>query len=217
MTNPVRFPTLARRTGIRVRCYRANSGGFSLVEVLISVIILSFGMLGMVGLQAAAIQANRDARLQSVASALARELAEMMRGNKQVGLAAGSANPYLGEFSNPGAATPLVPATVSYCLNVGATACATPTATANAEMTDWLARVDAELPGARVVICVDALPFDASTGLPVWACSSGTGATTVIKIGWTRNSTNRAVTGTLAFDRALTPAIVLPITPGAVL
>ena len=216
MTNRIKFSShKARLVGSR----RASAGskGFSLVEVLISIVILSFGMLGMVGLQAAAIQANRDARLQSVASALARELAEMMRGNKQISLLTGSANPYLGDFSNPAAATPLAPTTAAYCLNVGSTACANQTATANAEMTDWLSRVDAELPGARVVICVDAVPFDATTGLPLWACSTNTGATSVIKIGWTRNSTNRAATGTAAFDRASVPSIVLPITPGAAL
>ena len=213
MTNPVKF--LSRKTHLAgSRRTNVGSKGFSLVEVLISIIILSFGLLGMVGLQAAAIQANRDARLQSVASALARELAEMMRGNKQIGLLTGSANPYLGDFSNPVAATPLAPATASYCLNVGATACSSQTDTANAEMTDWLARVDAELPGAHVKVCADAQPFDTTSGLPLWPCSTGTGATSVIKIGWTRNSTNRAATGSAAFDRASAPSIVLPITPG---
>ena len=70
--------------------------GFSLIEVLISIIILSFGLLGMVGLQAAALQANRDARLQSVATTLGRELAEKMRGNKAVAVLL--ANPYLGMY-----------------------------------------------------------------------------------------------------------------------
>ena len=214
MTKPVHYAAFTSRlSGSRTL---SSSKGFSLVEVLISIIILSFGMLGMVGLQAAAIQANRDARLQSVASSLARELAEMMRGNKQIGLLTGTANPYLVAVSNPSAATPLAPATPSYCLNVGAAACTSQTNTANAQMTDWLSRVDSDLPGAKVTVCVDAQPFDASSGLPVWPCTPGAGATSVIKIGWTRNSTNRAATGTDRFDRASAPAVVLPITPGAV-
>ena len=204
--NPVsggcRKPALSRATFL-------HSNGFSLIEVLISIIILSFGLLGMVGLQAAALQANREARLQSSASVLARELAEMMRGNKDIGLLA-TANPYLGDFTSP-----LTPTTASYCLNVASsTACASNTAIADAQMTEWLARVASELPGARVRVCIDSAPFD-TNGIPQWACTaSGTGATAMIKMGWTRGSTNRSSSGDAAFDRAATPAIVLPITPG---
>lgn len=187
-----------------------SNQGFSLVEVLVSIVILSFGLLGMVGLQASALQANREARIQSVAIGLARELAEMMRGNKNVALLTAN-NPYLGNFTSP-----LTPTSASYCLNVaaGTTACANSTAIANAQMTEWLARVDNELPGARVNVCTDSAPFDAN-GLPQWACTAtGTGATLVIKIGWTRGSTNRTQTGNAAFDRATRPAVVLPITAG---
>ena len=180
-----------------------------MVEVLISIIILSFGLLGMVGLQAAALQANREARLQSSASVLARELAEMMRGNKDIGLLS-TANPYLGDFTSP-----LTPTTASYCLNVdSSTACPSNTAIADAQMTEWLSRVASELAGVRVMVCIDSAPFD-SNGIPQWACTaSGTGATAVIKMGWTRGSTNRSSSGDSALDRATTPAIVLPITPG---
>ena len=194
-----------------------TQAGFSLVEVLISVIILSFGLLGMVGLQAAALQSNREARLQSTATAQATELAEMMRGNKDVGLLT-TGNPYLGNFT-----TPLTPNTANYCLNVAlsTTPCASTATIADAQMTEWLSRVDAELPGARVVICMDAAPYDAS-GLPRWNCAtpvSGGSAPAVIKIGWTQGSTNRAATGSDAVKRASDPQskpiIVLAITAGA--
>ena len=72
-----------------------NLNGFSLIEVLISIIVLSFGLLGMVGMQSAALQANREARLQSSAAVLARELAEIIRGNKDIGILA-TGNPYVG-------------------------------------------------------------------------------------------------------------------------
>ena len=191
----------------------SESRGFSLVEVLISIVILSFGMLGIVALQASALQANREARLQSVASNLARDLAEMMRSNKAISVLTGTANPYLGDFNNPNGATPLAPATAAYCLSVGVTACVLPLDIANAQMTEWLARVDSELPAARVVVCSDSSPFDAS-GLPQWVCGTGAGANLVIKLGWTRGSTNRTNTGAAAFDRADVPSIVIPITPG---
>ncbi len=191
-----------------------NQAGFSLLEVLISVVVLSFGLLGMVGLQAAALQGNRDARLQSTAISLARELAETMRANKDIALLA--TNPYLGAFNTQ----PLVAAAPSYCLNVGSapTACANRTAIANADMTEWLARVSDELPSPRVEVCVDSAPYDAN-GVPRWICdATGTGATTVIKMGWTRASTNRSLSGADALQRASaansSPILVFPISAG---
>ena len=197
------------------------SKGFSLIEVLISIIVLSFGLLGMVGLQAAALQANRDARLQSVATALGRELAERMRGNKAVAILL--ANPYLGMYSNPAGASPLTHAVPSYCLNADAaplappatSACLDATEIARAEMTGWLAKVDNALPGARVEVCVDPAPYDVN-GLPQWSSCSNAGAgTLVIKIGWTRSSTNRDNTGDQAFGRAIRPSVTYPVTAGS--
>lgn len=192
---------------------RAQSlSGFSLIEVLVSIVVLSFGLLGMAGMQAASLQANREARLQSSATVLARELAEMIRGNKIIGILTTAANPYLGSFSTPLAAT-----TPAYCLSVSAAACANATAIANAQMTEWLARVDTELPGARVDVCYDSAPFD-SNGLPQWACTAG--GVVVVKIGWTKSSTNKslsvaaAASAPQAFERATIPSIVLPVTAG---
>nr|WP_286137872.1 type IV pilus modification protein PilV [Polaromonas sp. C04] len=192
---------------------RRNQPGFSLIEVLISIIVLSFGLLGMVGMQSAALQANREARLQSSAAVLARELAEMIRGNKEVGI--GATNPYLGSF----ATSPLVATTPSYCLNVATstTPCADQTAIANAQMTEWLARVDAQLPGARVSVCFDSAPFDGS-GLPQWGCNNagaGAGGIVMVKIGWTRGSTDRSQSGNAALERAKAPSIVFPVTAGS--
>lgn len=94
---------------------RRATGGFTLVEVLVSIVVLSFGMLGIVGVQAFALQSNREARLQSQAVNLARELAEMMRGNNQIGIKSAAAdNPYL-----LAATSPLAVATPSYCLQIG--------------------------------------------------------------------------------------------------
>lgn len=192
-----------------------TSLGFSLVEVLVAIVILSFGMLGMVGMQAFALQSNRDARLQSQAASLARELAELMRGNKVTAVLTGTANPYLGNFTTLAAASP------SYCLQSSnaATGCTSTADVASAEMTDWLARVEDELPGARVTVCYDAAPYD-STGLPQWDCTAtGADEIIVIKIGWTRSSTDRSQTGTNALERVTDsgsrPYLVFPVTSGS--
>jgi type IV pilus assembly protein PilV len=198
----------------------AGVRGFSLIEVLISIIVLSFGMLGMVGMQAAALQSNREARLQSVAYGLAQELAEMMRGNKDVAVLPPASNPYLVALQSP-----LAPATVSYCLNVGSncagTALSDQTTLAQAQLTEWLARVDQELPGARVVVCEDTAPYDATSDLPQWPCTPpgvGTVAQAYVKIGWNQSSTNRAAAPASAIiyarDNNSRPGLVFPVISG---
>jgi type IV pilus assembly protein PilV len=47
-----------------------KQGGFSLLEALISILIFSFGILGLVGLQATAMRTTTDARYRSEASYL---------------------------------------------------------------------------------------------------------------------------------------------------
>ncbi len=201
-----------------------RASGFSLVEVLVSIIVLSFGLLGMVGMQAAALQSNREARLQSVAYGLAQELAEMMRGNKDVALLA-TGNPYMFDGSSP-----LTAGTPTYCLTV-ATGCASDpgitnqTVIGHAQMTEWLARVDSELPGVRIRVCRDSAPFD-SSALPVWTCTAPTapavGAPPLpmyIKIGWTQASTNRAAAASELLvrtsDSGARPALVFPVISGS--
>ena len=72
------------------------SQGFTLLEILVSIVVLSFGLLGMVGIQAMALKSNNDARQQSAAVQLAGELSDMMRGNQVVALGLTTAtNPYL--------------------------------------------------------------------------------------------------------------------------
>lgn len=209
-----RLPPLPFKPTNATKSHTQRAYGFSLVEVLVSIVVLSFGLLGMVGMQAAALQSNREARSQSSAVVMARELAEVIRGNKTEGIKSSPDNPYLGSFSSP-----LVATTPSYCLNVatGTTACTDASDIANAQLTEWLTRVDTELPGARVSVCFDATPFD-SNGLPRWACD-GTGGILVIKIGWTRGSTDKSKSGNAALERTTDsssrPSVVFPVSAGS--
>jgi len=185
---------------------RRSDTGFSLLEVLVAIVVLSFGVLGVVGLQAASLQANKEARNQSAAVRLGRELGDMMRGNKDIAILSGSANPYLVDFTSP-ASPPTAPQ------NCSTTACSTPTAVAQFQIEDWLSRVTNELPGVHVVICVDSAPYD-TNGIPQWTCTN-TGGLTVVKMGWTRQSTKRDASAAAVVDRASVPAVVLPLTPGS--
>ena len=206
---------ILERSESRFKALRNTSSGFTLVEVLVAIVILAFGMLGTVGMQAFAIQANRDARLQAQAIVLARELAEMMRGNKDISIKTTTAtNPYL--------VSSMTMASPSYCMRVAnaGTGCTSTSDVASAEMTDWLQRVAAELPDPKVTVCFDATPFD-SSGLPQWTCNA-TGANEIafIKIGWTRVSTDKSQTGAAALEKASDsgsrPYVVFPVTGGNV-
>lgn len=189
--------------------------GFSLVEVLVAIVVLSFGLLGMVGMQAFALQSNREARLQGQAAVLARELAEMIRGNKVVGSDPLAANNfYLGAFA-VGSLT--MGSNAAYCSGANTSAaCTTPANVAKAEMTDWLTRFNTEFPGARVTVCLDKEPYD-SSGMPQWACTAaGANEIVVIKMGWTRASMDRTQTGAGAIESAASnpPSIIFPVTSG---
>lgn len=198
---------------VRARHARGRTQrGFSLLEVLVAIFVLSFGMLGMVGMQSFSLQANRQARLASTAAGLVREMGEMMRGNKDQARLTTN-NPYVGNFT-----APLTPTTAEYCMNVSnaSTGCTSGLAIANAQMTEWLSRVNSELPSPRVQICFDNQPYD-SNNLPQWGCN-GTGAGDLVmyvKIAWTQTSTDRSDTGSAAFVQASTrPILIVPITAG---
>jgi len=60
--------------------------GASLLEVLVTMLLLSFGMLALAGMQAYSVAAQKNAANRAIASALASELAELVRLNP-VGLA----------------------------------------------------------------------------------------------------------------------------------
>lgn len=63
--------------------------GFGMIEVLIALLVLSFGLLGLAGLQMSGLKGSHTASLRSTASLAAYEMAERMRLNA-AGLALGA-------------------------------------------------------------------------------------------------------------------------------
>lgn len=61
--------------------------GFSLVEVLIALVIMSIGMLGIAGLYAHAMRAGRTSVLRHHAVTLAGDVADRIRANPRAGVA----------------------------------------------------------------------------------------------------------------------------------
>lgn len=62
---------------------RTSVSGVSLLEVLLTVVILSIGILGMIGLQAQALRASHSSLYRSQAAYLAENIAERMRANPE--------------------------------------------------------------------------------------------------------------------------------------
>ncbi|WP_281378052.1 type IV pilus modification protein PilV [Chiayiivirga flava] len=62
--------------------HRPAARGFSLIEVMIAVLVLSIGLLGMAALQGMSLQNARSANYRSQATNLAYQLIDSMRGNR---------------------------------------------------------------------------------------------------------------------------------------
>jgi type IV pilus assembly protein PilV len=197
------------------RRYRArrHGVGFTLIEILVSLLLLSFGLLGMVALQAGALQGNREARLQVLAIRLATELSERMQGNRAIAMQPSpTENPYLLDDFN-GAA----PSSTADCILTG---CGSPLDTARGDIAEWLTQlVDTAhggLPGPRATVCFDEAPYDLD-GRPHWECTHG-GGTVQIKLGWRRGATDRSKTGSDAIEdpnaRDSRPLVSMPAALG---
>lgn len=63
-----------------------------MVEILVAMLVISVGLLGVAGLHAYSLRNNYDALIRSHASALASDIVDRMRANRDVALNA--ANPY---------------------------------------------------------------------------------------------------------------------------
>ena len=69
-----------------IRKHAAKQRGMTFIEVLVASIIMVTGIFGSVAMQATAKQSSFDAMQRSLASSLAQDLIEKMRGNKESNL-----------------------------------------------------------------------------------------------------------------------------------
>jgi type IV pilus assembly protein PilV len=179
---------------------KAHSGGFSLIEVLIAMLILAFGVLSMGGLQLAALKSNQMAGNMSAAAAMAKDYTEMMRSNPSVSSVTSTVagvNPYFFDTNNFSTSSP-------NCLSA---VCGT-TTMATLHVADWAQRVKNQLPGGRAVVCRDPSPRIAD-GSYRWACGTNDATSVTIKIGWI-DKRDREERGTTALSATpLNPQLVM--------
>lgn len=161
-----------------------RAAGFSLVEVLVSIVVLSVGLLGMLGMLLAAVRTGNETATFTAALNLSRELSEKARMNKGIAARNGAANAYLVEDWREGAAPDAASAASARgaCVASGA-ACSTADLAAW-DMSEWKRRIAKALPDARLSVCFDEAPWNEAAGEYTWACSK-TGRTLVVKLGWT--------------------------------
>lgn len=79
----------------------ASQRGFTMIEVLIAILVLSIGLLGLAGLQATGLRNNHQAYQRSIATQQVYDMADRMRANP-AGVDAGAYNAISGIPTNPG-------------------------------------------------------------------------------------------------------------------
>ncbi len=141
--------------------------GTTLMEVLVSLLVLSFGLLGIAGVQSVSLRNNQAAYYRTQATMLTSEAIERMRGNK-----IGVAN---GDYDNAAGAATATCFTVAGC---------TSAEMADQDVLDWTASVAAALPGGVGIICLDSSGNDGTATVP--ACD-GAGTIYAVKIFWDDN------------------------------
>lgn len=144
--------------------------GFTLVEVLIAVLVLSIGLLGLASLQAASLRNNYSSYMRTQATLLANDMADRIRANP-TGATAGSYNS-IGPTGLPTTAP-------TSCLTTG---CST-AQMALFDIAAWGTLLDSRLPGGTgsvvgtvggTVFTVTVMWDDNKTGATGTTCGGGT-------------------------------------------
>ena len=190
-----------------------GAAGFTMLEALVAIVILAFGVLGVANLLVKSFRFAQQSSYDVVALQMANDMADRMRAND----AAMLAKAYDNFDSNSG--IPAVPAPANLyktgCTGASA-ACAL--LTAAFDQGEWARQVQAALPGGRVLICRDANAFNVTSGYD-WPCTVGATTTTplVVKIGWVSRFSDTAETqmaDSRTADGIAKPQIVVVVTPG---
>lgn len=77
-----------------MRRFAVQQGGFTLLEVLVTMVILAIGLLGLAGLQATSLRFNQSSYLRSQATNLAYDMVDRMRANRNAALPSSGTGAY---------------------------------------------------------------------------------------------------------------------------
>jgi type IV pilus assembly protein PilV len=153
--------------------------GFTLLEVLVSVVVLVMGVLGASAMTLTAIRNGQQAGTRSTAVALAGEASEIIRGNYT------QYTPMPATVANTSLGTGI--ASTATCFTSG-TGCSLQQMSQN-DLFSWSQKVQTALPGGQAVICIDSGTPTPSSDTPAAPSCNGLGPT-VVKLWWTEKSGN---------------------------
>lgn len=170
---------------------RRCSAGFSMIEVLVSLIITVVGVLGMVALQSKAIPYTQDSAQRNTAIMLVDDLLEIIRS------APNDCSTTNNCINAPGAAFPAAPAS-----------CIPNPVDVSQQIGCWAQRAGAALPGAAALlntssffICRSVTPGDETAS--ACATSSTVGTELEVQVAWTVKSAAECMNG----NSATTPGV----------
>ncbi len=126
---------------------RVKQNGFSLLEVLIALIVLSIGLLGHSKIQALGVRASSDANLRTEATFLANDMIERMRANRP-----SVTSDYYAGISYSTIDCTSAPAKICSEGTAGAAADCTTTEMADEDAFNWFCDVTATLPNGGVAV-----------------------------------------------------------------
>lgn len=117
---------------------RRRQTGFSMIEAMVAVLVLSFGLLALAGFQMRVLSDSAGASNQNIAAQLAGDMADRIRANLVAGAATGS--PYVADWSPASATEP-----ERSCAGAGASCSAVELAAY--DLWSWKRAVAGALPG----------------------------------------------------------------------
>jgi type IV pilus assembly protein PilV len=125
--------------------------GVSMVELLVALLIFSFGMLGLAGLQTRTLSFNQSSLYRSQATALADDLLDRMRVDRS--------NAISGAYDS--------------AITVKSTDITAGSVLATNEMKDWKAQVESLLPDSRASVAINTPSAGSATITIEWDDSRG--------------------------------------------
>ncbi len=175
--HPHRHDSDSRRLGWAL----VITGGFMLVEVLVTIVIFTVGLLGVIGLRTLALSSSHLSSLRTEATVLVTDMVERMRAN----LPAVNGTGGIGTYAVLAPTTNACRAVYATALEPAPTDC-TPEELAADDLQDWLDQVAQRLPAGEGFVCLDSTPDD---GLPGAEDCDGLGGSYAIKVWWTERET----------------------------
>ncbi len=141
--------------------------GFTLLEVLIAVVILSVGLLGLAALQATSLKSNHASLTRSQIAILSYDMVDRMRANRPAVI--------LGDYDLPTSTQNANCTTVTGC---------TPTEMADHDYFEWTTLIARALPGGQGVVCRDGGDGDIYDGTDAGSHDCAGGTEYVVKLWW---------------------------------